>query len=130
MALELKDDHGTQVVTDADLLKGGDPTVTYTIRRLTIDKQREIHKRHTKPATFKRPERADLEAVQDDLFDWCLANWTNVVANGQPIECVWEHKKLLDLARRTAILEVAGMNEIAAAEDAREESFRPTEILR
>src|SRR5436190_21251865 len=124
MALELKDEKDTWTVTDADVIKGGDTDTAYTVRRLTLDKHREITKRHTKPATYKKGERRDEDAIQDDLFDYVLVGWKGVVVKGAPVPCDWEHKKLVDVARRIALLDIAGLNEIAAAEDARDESFR------
>lgn len=130
MALELKDDSATWPVVDADLIPGGDKDTEYTIRRLTLDKHREITRRHTKVANFRRPERKDDNAIQDDLFDYVLVGWRGVVANGQALPCEWQYKKLVDVARRIALLDHAGMNEIAAAEDARGESFRGTDAIR
>lgn len=131
MALELKDDKATWEVCDADLITGGDKDTFYTIRRLTLDKHREISKTHTKPATFRRQfEKRDEEAIQDDLFDYVLVGWKGVVAGGKPVPCEWEQKKLLDIARRIALLDLAGMNEIAAQEEARGESFRSAETVR
>lgn len=130
MALELKDEHDTWPITDAALMTGGDKDTSYTVRRLTLDKHREITRTHTKAATYRKGERKDEDAIQDDLFDYVLVGWQGVVAKGQPVPCDWEHKKLIDVARRIALLDVAGMNEIAAAEDAREESFRPTPDVR
>lgn len=131
MALELKnEDSAPWTVQDADLLPGGDATVAYTIRRLTLDKHREITRKHTKHATHKRPEQIDQSALQDALFDYVLIGWTNVVAKGEPVPCDWNGKRLIDVARRIALLDAAGMNEIAAAEDARADSFRPAVQLR
>lgn len=131
MPIELKSEE-TQpwTVKDSDLIKGGDESTTYTVRRLTLDKHRKITKTHTKPATYKKPEQRDENAIQDDLFDYVLVGWSGVVADGQPVPCNWEYKRLVDVARRIALLDIAGMNEIAAAEEARGESFRPAPDLR
>jgi hypothetical protein len=40
------------------------------------------------------------------------------------VPCEWDYKALLDVPRRIALLDEAGLNDIAAAEDARAESFR------
>ena len=130
MALELKGEDARITVTDADLVKAGDASVTYTLRRLTIDKWREIARRHTKPATYRKPEKRDEDEFQDDLFDYVLESWTNVVADGAALPCEWASKRLLDLGRRIAMLDIAGMNEISAREDARGESFRPLAAVR
>ena len=98
---------------------------TRSVRRLTLDKHREITRRHTKPGNYRRPEgKRDDEAIQDDLFDYVLDGWEGVTSKGQPVKCEWEFKKLLDVPRRIALLDEAGLNDIAAAEDARAESFR------
>lgn len=131
MALELKDESATWAVSDSDLIQGGDKDTVYTIRRLTLDKHREITKKHTKGPTYRRQfETRDDAAIQDDLFDYVLVGWRGVVAKGEPLPCVWENKALLDVARRIALLDRAGMNELAAAEDARAESFRAAEAVR
>ena len=125
MALQLKTESHTWWVTDKDVFpSGGDSETKYEIRRLTLDKYREIAKSHTKRANYRKPEYRDEEATQDDLFDYVLVNWSGVVIDGQPVPCEWEHKRLLDVPRRVALLDLAGMNEIAAEEDARAESFR------
>lgn len=125
MPLELKTESDTWWVTDADLIPGGDKGTRYKVRRLTLDKHREISKRHTKPGTFRRPEgKRDDEAIQDDLFDYVLDGWEGVTVKGEAVPCEWDYKRLLDVPRRIALLDNAGLNEIAAAEDARGESFR------
>ena len=125
MALELKDESATWEVCDKDLVPGGDKDTFYTVRRLTLEKHREITKRHTKPGNFRRPEgKRNDEAIQDDLFDYVLENWRGVIKDGQPAPCDWDHKSLLDVPRRIALLDEAGLNEIAAMEDARDQSFR------
>jgi hypothetical protein len=125
MALVLKDESHTWEVCDKDLVPGGDKDTFYTVRRLTLEKHREITKRHTKPGTFRRPEgKRDEEAIQDDLFDYVLEKWRGVEKDGQPVPCEWDYKALLDVPRRIALLDEAGLNDIAAAEDARAESFR------
>jgi hypothetical protein len=130
MPLELKDESATWWITDAELVPGGDKDTRYRVRRLTLDKHREITKRHTKPGNFRRPEKQNVDEIQDDLFDYALDGWEGVTKNGQPVDCVWEFKALLDVSRRIALLDVAGLNEIAAAEDAREESFRGPAAVR
>ncbi len=131
MAIVLKDESDTWEVCDKDLVPGGDPDTFYTIRRLTLDKHREITKKHTKPGTYRRPEgKRDDEAIQDDLFDYVLESWRGVVKAGGPAPCDWDHKQLLDVPRRIALLDHAGLNDIAAAEDARAESFRGAGAVR
>ena len=130
MALELRQAGDLITLSDADLIKDGDPTVTYTVRRLTIDKWREIRRKHTKPGTYRKPEQCDEEAFQDALFDYVLEGWTNVVANGTPLPCDWSNKRLIELPRRAALIDAAGANEVSAHEEAREESFRPLAVVR
>lgn len=130
MALELKDESASWTVKDSEVLTGGDPTVEYTIKRLTLDKHREIRRKHTKQATYRKPERVSEEDFQDDLFDYVLVGWKNVVGSGQPLPCDWQHKRLIDTARRVSLLDMAGLNEIAASGDARDESFRPDSDVR
>lgn len=125
MPLELKDDSATWTISDADLVSGGDKETVYTVRRLTLEKHREIRKRHTSKPTYRRQfEQLNEEAFQDDLFDYVLVNWTGVIVKGQPAPCDAEHRALLDVPRRIALLDAAGMNEIRAQEDARDTSFR------
>jgi hypothetical protein len=72
----------------------------------------------------------DWEAVSDDLLDYVIAGWSGIIAKGEPLPCVKVNKLLLDGPRKTAILERAGMNEIAAAPERRAESFRESESVR
>jgi hypothetical protein len=125
MPLELKDEAATWWVTDKQLVPGGDPDTSYEVRRLTLDKHREITKKHTKAGTYRKPEgKRDDDAIQDDLFDYVLEDWKGVRVNGADVPCEWEHKRLIDVPRRVALLDEAGLNDITAAEDARGESFR------
>ena len=127
MALELKDESATWTITDADLIQGGDKETTYTIRRLTLEKHREIRRRHTSKPTYRRQyEHVNEEAFQDDLFDYVLVGWSGVIVNGKEAPCDSAHRALLDVPRRIQILDAAGMNEIRAQEDARDASFRAT----
>jgi len=125
MPLELKDETATWWITDAELVPSGDKETKYQVRRLTLDKHREITRKHTKASTFRRPQgtRND-EDIQDELFDYVLVGWEGVTAKGQAVSCEWEFKKLLDVPRRIALLDEAGLNDIAASEDARAQSFR------
>jgi hypothetical protein len=125
MPLELKDESATWWITDAELVPGGDKATRYEVRRLTLDKHREITRKHTKPGNYRRPEgKIDQEGIQDDLFDYVLKAWEGITVKGEPVPCEFEFKRLLDVPRRVALLDAAGMNDLAAAEDARGESFR------
>jgi hypothetical protein len=126
--LELKSADEITPVTDAELVADGDKDTTYSLRHITTDKHREIVKANTDKVpnrrTHQRDDVVNWEAVQDDLVDYAIADWSGVVAKGQPVPCERVYKLLLDGPRKTAILERAGMNEVAAAPERRAESFR------
>lgn len=134
MAVEIRDDNEILTVRDADLVADGDAETTYDLRTITLEKNREIVKRHTKKVPNKRShvmeDKVDWEAVTDDLLDWAIADWKGIVSKGQPLPCTLENKKRLDGVRRDAILQRAGMNEVQAAPERRAESFRSTEGVR
>ena len=128
MALDLKTDDDVSTITDADLVPDGDKDTTYTVRHITTDKHREIVKAHTTKVpnkrTHQRDDVTDWNAVSDALLDYALAEWSGVISRGQPVPCDRGHKMLLDGQRKTALLEHAGMNEVAAAPARTAESFR------
>jgi len=128
MALELKQVGDLITVCDADLVPDGDKDTTYSIRHLTIEKNRELRRKHTKrkpnPRTHVMEDETDEYALSDEQFDYALADWKGVVAGGEAVPCTRDHKMLLDGLRRDAILRKAGLNEIAAVGEARKESFR------
>lgn len=125
MALVLKDESDTWEIADKALVPNGDPDVVYTVRRLTLEKRREIIRRHTKAGNYRRPEsKIDEDAIADDLFDYVLVSWRGVLKDGADAPCDWPHKALIDTQRRIALLDEAGLNDIAAAAVARDESFR------
>jgi hypothetical protein len=131
MAVVLKDESDTWEVCDKDLVPGGDKDTFYTVRRLTLETHRAITKKHTKPGTYRRPEgKRDEEAIQDDLFDYVLEAWRGVQKDGKDVPCSWDFKALLDVPRRIALLDEAGLNDITAAEEARGESFRGAGAVR
>ena len=134
MALELRQDGELTWVTDAELVPDGDAGTRYQIRHVTIEKNRELLKLCTtrKPnrRTGQMDEHTDYAKLNDEQFDYALAEWEGVEAGGEPLKCVWQNKKLLDGQRRDAILIRAGLNEIASAPERREESFRPAPDLR
>jgi len=133
MALELKSEGDLSVVSDADLVADGDKETTYTLQHLTTEKHREFVRKHTSKVPNKRShqmeERTDWEKVSDDLLDYVITAWSGIVAKGSALECVRVNKLLLDGPRKTAILDRAGMNEIAAAPERRAESFRKIEAV-
>lgn len=134
MPLELKTTAGTLVVTDADLVPEGAKDVTFTLRHITIEKNREVVAQHTTKVpnrrTHQRDDVTNWEAVGDALLDYALTAWTGVWADGAEIPCTTENKLLVDGVRRAALLEKAGMNEVQAAPERKERSFRPTEVAR
>jgi hypothetical protein len=128
MAVEIKDDDAITQVLDSELIADGDKETSYALRTITLEKNREIVKRHTRKVPNKRThqmeDKVDWEGVTDDLLDWALADWSGVIAHGKPLECTLPNKKRLDGVRRSAILERSGMNEVRSAPEVREESFR------
>jgi hypothetical protein len=99
---------------------GGDKDTRYTVRRLTLDKHREITKRHTKPGTYRRPEKQErrrdpgrpVRLRARPAGKACREAAQPVTASGKQAA-----------ARRLAPHRAARrgrLNEIAAAEDARE----------
>lgn len=108
----------TFTVTDKDLLSDGDPGTSYTLRRLTREKHRETRKAHTESTfnkrTHQKEDKIDWEAVTDALIDYVILAWTGVLYDGQPAPCDLRHKMLLDAPTCDAILERAGMNDLAA----------------
>ena len=137
MALELKQAGDTIEKTDAELMPEGDKETVYVIRHMTIEKNREFLKKHTKrkpnPRTHYMEDVTDMEALADDQFDYALSDWRGVVATGTlaPIPCTREYKMLLDGQRRDAIMRAAGLNEvIEGGKRARAESFREVADVR
>jgi hypothetical protein len=128
MAIQLTKPGDTITVKDSDLVPNGDPGTEYDLQLLTREVYRDIHKRHTR----KRPNRTtramedetDYPAVQDDLIDFCLTGWRGVLDGGVPAELTRDNKLLLDGQRTQAMLELAGMSQIAQAADQKGQSFR------
>ena len=129
MAVELKDDGDIDVVSDADLVPGGDKDTSYNVRHITIEKNREIVAKNTKPIPNRRTHvmepTTDWQAVNDDLLDYAISDWRGIVAKGEPLPCTRENKMKLDALRRDALLQKSGLNEVQAAPERRAESFRP-----
>jgi hypothetical protein len=130
MALQLMGDDDRIVVRDDDLgVSGGDPETTYTLKPIT----RDVYKRTIAGRTKKVPNQrtrqmedaTDWSAVSEDLLDYTLENWSGVLWSGQPAPCDRDMKLKIDPLRAAALLERAGMNQIALGGD-RGESFRAT----
>lgn len=134
MPLTLKTTSDTLTITDALLVPEGAKDVTFTIRHITIEKNREVQRKYTTKVpnrrTHQRDDVIDWEAVTDELLDYALEDWSGIEFNGKPAPCDSEHKALLDGIRRAAILERAGMNEVQMAPEHRERSFRTTADVR
>ncbi len=134
MPLVLKSTDDRQTLTDAELIPDGAKDVMYVLRHLTTEQHREIVRSNTKKVPNKRThqmeDRVDWEAVSDDLLDYVLTEWSGVVANDAPLPCTRAHKLLLDGPRKTAMLELAGMNEVQATPERRAESFRTVDADR
>ena len=130
MPIQLMNDDDRIVVTDADLVAGGDADTTYTLRPLTRDVRKRMVKAHTakrpNPRTHAMEDATDHEAVGSDLVDFALIAWTGILWNGEPAPCEREFKLKLDDMRLRAILEAAGLSRIVEADQARGESFRAT----
>ena len=140
MAVEVRRVGDVVEVSDADLdgVDGGDQETSYQLRTITADKIRELQAPYLKQRFNKRTHkledvplsREDESSFAADILDYVILDWSGIVYQGQPLACIREHKVLLDMPRRTALLEVAGLNKAgAAAEVAREESFREPESV-
>lgn len=128
MAIKLLSEDDQITVSDADLIKDGDPDTSYTLRKITPKKHREIVKANTRPGNHRREESVNWSAVNEDQIDYLLLSWTGVndPATNQPAACTRENKLLLDAVRKVELIDRAGMAEVVAAEEARTESFRPS----
>lgn len=129
MALQLLREEETITVKDSDLVEGGDKDTTYTIRKLTPAMLRKIVRANTKPGNYKRQESVDWNAVRDDQVDHVLVAWSGVVEprTKKDAECSRANKiDGLDDVRKLAIVDRAGLAEVASQEEARGESFRGT----
>lgn len=125
MAIRLLSDSDQITVRDSDIIHGGDTETSYVLRKITPEKQRELLKKHTRSGNNRRGETLDIEALQQDQIDYVLVSWEGVLDNGQPAECSRANKvNGLDMARRLALIEHAGMTDIVAAAEGRATSFR------
>lgn len=135
MPIALLDDDVTFPVTDAELgLENGDETTVYTVRQVTPQVIKRLRKAHTKRKPTGGSGMADVldvDAYAEALFDYILPSWEGVVFKGQPIAAEdyvtvggvsVKAKTQLDSARKAALLERAGANQVVAA--GRDDSFR------
>jgi hypothetical protein len=129
MAIQLTKQGDTITVKDSELgVPNGDAETTYQLQLITRQVYRDIHKRHTKKqvnrSSRSMDEQTDYAAVTEDLIDYCLVGWTGVLDGGAPAELTRENKLMLDGARTQAMLELAGMSQIAKAAEEKATSFR------
>src|SRR5262245_46155790 len=118
MPVQLLDEDKPLTVKDSDLpdITDGDDGTTYTVRQITPEKSKEIRKKHTthpiNRRTGVREELVDADAVLDDTIDHILTGWSGIVHKGKPVDCTREMKLLLDYPRKTALVIVAGGNQV------------------
>lgn len=123
MALELFDTGSTFTVQDVDLVEGGDPETSYTLRYFTSDDADRLRKEATtrkwNKSSHLMEETFDPLKYALSVLDHVLVDWTGVVRHGKPLECVIEHKRVVPAARRDAMLKLAQENvAVQAAADA------------
>ena len=132
MPIELNRDDAEIQVCDKDLpgVVDGDPDVFYTLRKLTKPTHRKILKAHTTNEFVRgvgRQEKVDYDAVTDDLLDYIVIGWKGVLLKGEPAPCLREWKvNGLDVDRKRALIDKAGMNDVARAPEVRAVSFPAT----
>ena len=135
MAVEVRKADDTLTVLDSELdgVTNGDPETTYTLRTLTTDKVRALRKPYQRermnPRTHQREELPltddDTAAYALDLLDYAIVGWSGILYQGQPLECVRQHKDLLDSSRKSGVLAAAGLNRSTPAGGAsKDASFR------
>lgn len=131
MPVELSRDNDIFTVTDAELVAGGDPEATLTIRHVSVEKVREFVKKHTEAKWNRgiRTETFNEIGFSDDQLDYALVDWTGFTSEGQPVPCTRENKLRLDGGRRAAIIGRATENRVTPAQ-ARADSFRRPEDVR
>lgn len=84
MALAILDENDTITVADSDLVDGGDPETTYTVRVLTSP----VMKRLRRESAKKRPtgrvtaEEPDAEKLTRLVIDYMLVSWEGIVVKG------------------------------------------------
>lgn len=126
MALQLSRDAEFRV-RDSELgVPDGDEETVYIMRTLTKDILREQSK--ARKSALRAAGSAEARAALGDESDWllnfALVGWEGVLLVGEPAPCTAETKRMIDIVRTTKLLEKAGLNQIAAAEEQRSQSFR------
>jgi hypothetical protein len=106
----------------------GQPEIVIWLRPIPKSKHRSITQKNTEkrlnPKSRAMEEHVDWEGVQDDLTDFAVKRWKNIVGSDNlPLQCVREVKVELpgelanDLVKRASVGEVV---------DEKTESFRAT----
>ncbi len=130
MPVVLTDPDARITVRDADLagIVNGDPDTTYTIRPISIEQHRGLVKKNTAQVIDRRLQaqvpQVDSAAVSDDVLDYVLVEWSGLLFRGEPVPCERAYKLKLDYVRKSALCDLAGMNQIVRAPEVRAESFR------
>ena len=126
MAVSLIDTTERIEVRDITLgVPDGDPDTVYVLNPIDVATYRRILREHmTRFNRRTHQKEADPEAVSDAIFDYVLHDWRGVVLRGKEMPCTIEHKMLLDPARRAALLDLAGMNQVQRPAEETAESFR------
>jgi hypothetical protein len=114
--------------TDLEVAIATDKGVFYTLRPITIEKAREIRKRHTKRVinrtTHQKDEVVDTTDVTNDLLDYALCAWRGIEDKGQAVECSLVNKLRLPPAIQSGLLDLAQSGQ--QTKDDKEQSFRPS----
>lgn len=128
MALRLTGQADIITLKDSELVPGGDAETSYRVRLLGREQYKDVVRRHTKPVPNRRTHQmeniTDWEAVGEDLLDLALDGWDGVLDGDAPAECSRVNKLKLDSARSAALLDRAGMNQIANVAEQKASSFR------
>lgn len=128
MAVKLLDSNNRIDVRDDALsdVQGGDPDTSYTVQQLTPEVTKQLSKKHTthpiNRRTGQRETEVDHLSLMDDLLDAALVGWSGVLAGGESAPCTRANKLLLDFERKSALLRLAGVNQVEQ-QAAKEGSF-------
>lgn len=129
MARAIRKADETFTVSEAELFEDGDPEVSYTIRPITRDRYQSVSVRLASKFGGRRAMKLSeqfefMVAMNEELFDYALVDWSGVTMGGEPAVCDAETKKLLDGVVMQKVLDKAGLNDIRAGEAARAATFR------
>lgn len=137
--LELKKQGATFTVTDAQVVKGGDPDTSYTLRVLTRDDEQRLIEKIARACeksewnhelrrmdTVLDQRRAKVELTLA-VLDHILVEWSGVTDadTGTALPCTLEFKRMLPQDRQDSLLDIARANaQVKAA--ARDKTFPGT----